>query len=285
MNSDLDDHPAIQSIRRDGFLSPAIERLRPTLRDLHSTWFDLAERSNRTGQRIMNSAEQACVGRTIQDPICVATRLLIRSLSAFQGAFILAERGMAIEALTLIRGLYENALWLGFLHRAPVEAGEMLIVEEWRSQRGRDKALLAQFARAGWTDQGLKTALEARVAAAERALKGKPKLTVEDLAEKGDSADYYPYFKQLSSGSAHPSLHSLSKHLNLNPDGTWSGHVTGPDGEGMLQALTLGVHALLANLAAFNGVWPRGDGAADVTALLEEHLVLADIRHSPASAS
>jgi hypothetical protein len=194
---------------------------------------------------------------------------------------MLTERGMAIEALTLVRGVYENALWLGFLHRSPAEAVKMLIVEEWRSQRGRDRALLAQFVRAGWSDQGMKAQLEARVAAADQALEGKPKLTVEDIAQKGDSADYYPYFKQLSSGSAHPSFHSLSKHLDMNPDGTWSGHVTGPDGEGMGQALTLGVHALLVNLAAFNGVWPQADGAVEVTVLLEEHLVLADVRRPP----
>jgi hypothetical protein len=63
----LDDYPAIRSIRRDGFLSEAIERSVPALRDIHAGWFDFAERSNRVGQRIMNSAESACVGRSTHD--------------------------------------------------------------------------------------------------------------------------------------------------------------------------------------------------------------------------
>lgn len=275
--SDLGQSAGVLALRRDGFLSEAIDFLLPTLRAMHAPWFDFAERTNQLGQRIMNSAEAACAGRTTHDPVSLATRLLIRSMSSFQAAVILTERGMAIDALTLVRGLYENALWLGFLVRAPAQAVDALAVDEWRSQRGRDKALLAQLAKAGSPDLVMKGRLEARVADADRALKGKARLSVEALADKGDFGDFYMYFKMLSSGSAHPSFHSLSKHLNMNPDGTWSGHVTGPDSEGMAQALTLGSHAVLVNLAAFNGVWPAANGAAEVQDRLEEHLVLSGV--------
>jgi hypothetical protein len=271
------DHPAIQSIRRDGFLSEAWDFMLPSLREMHAALFDFAERTNRVGQRIMNSADVVCVGRTTHDPVAVASRLLIRSLSAFQGALILVERGMAVEPLTLIRGAYENALWLGFLRASPAEAVEALLLEERRSQRGRDKAILAQFKAFAGLDNAVRARLEARVLAADFALKGKPKVSLAHVARRGDFNDFYPYFKQLSSGAAHASLHSLSKHLDMNPDGTWSGHVTGPDSEGMREALLLGCHALLVNLAAFNGVWAEGDGAVEVTELLEEHLVLAGV--------
>jgi len=277
---DLDSHPAILSIRRDGFLSEAIDRSIPALRALHAAWFDFADRVNWVGQRIMNSAETACIGGTTHDPICLATRLLIRSLSGFQGAVILAERGMAVEALTLVRGLYENALWISYLRVDPAAAVADLLLDELRSQRGRDKALLAQFERDMCPDPELKAKLEARVDEASRELKGKAKLGIEELAAKGDAEDFYMFYKQLASDSAHPSFHSLSKHLLMNDDGTWSGHVTGPDGEGMGQALTLGTHALLVNLANFNGVWSGGDGAREVQALLEQQLVLAEV-HLP----
>jgi hypothetical protein len=74
-DSDLELHLVIQSIRRDGFLSEAIDFMLPTLREMHAPWFDFAERTNRLGQRIMNSAEAACVGRTTHDPVSLATRL------------------------------------------------------------------------------------------------------------------------------------------------------------------------------------------------------------------
>jgi hypothetical protein len=280
---DLEQSPGILALRRDGFLSEAIDYMMPTLRDLHAAWFDFATRANQLGQRIMNSAEATCVGRTTHDPITVATRLLIRTLSGFQAAVILTERGMAVEALTLVRGLYENALWLGYLCKSPTEGVDALLVDELRSRRGRDKALLAQLERADAPDPALRDKLTERVAAADLSLKGKPRLGVEDLAERGEFEDFYMFYKMLSSGSAHPSFHSLSKHLSMNHDGTWSGHVTGPDGEGMAQALNLGVHALLTNLAAFNGVWPHGDGAHDVQDLLEAHLVLSGIYPSAES--
>ncbi len=63
----------------------------------------------------------------------------------------------------------------------------------------------------------------------------------------------------------------------MNPDGTWSGHVTGPDGDGIKRTLILGAHALLACLAAFNATWPHAEGAGEVQQLLEEHLVLAGV--------
>ena len=65
---DLEQNPGIQSIRMDGFLSKAIDFMLPTLREMHAPWFDFAERTNRLGQRIMNSADTACVGRTTHDP-------------------------------------------------------------------------------------------------------------------------------------------------------------------------------------------------------------------------
>ena len=277
MDPSLDDHPAIRSIREDGFLSIAIERTIPALREKHAVWFDFAGRANRAGQRIMNSAERRCVGLTTHDPICVATRLLIRTLSGFQASVLLAERGMTGEADTMVRGLYENSLWLGFLNADAKAACEALVVDELFSQRGRDRSLLAQLERVGHADDRLKAALKARVAAADRELRGKKRLGIEVLAAKGGFEDFYMFYKRLSSGSAHPSFHSLAQHLEMNPDGTWSGHVTGPDAEGIGKSLNLASHALLSCLAAFNGVWPGGDGARDVTGLLEEHLRSAGV--------
>jgi hypothetical protein len=280
MNPDLNGHPAIQSIRRDGFLSEAIDQVVPSLRSMHPQWFNFAERTNRVGQRIMNSAERACFGRTTHDPVCLATRLLIRTLSGFQGAVLLAERGMTLEAESLVRGLYENSLWLGFLYRAPAAAVEAMLVNELWSQKGRDGALLRQIKQVA--DPGddlvlLQQGLETRIVAAGRELAGRRRHSIDRLAADSGFDAYYPYYKMLSSGSAHPSFHSLSRHLEMNDDGTWSGHVTGPDGEGIAQSLTLASHALLASLAAFSGVWPAGDGAREVQALLEEHLVLAGV--------
>ncbi len=168
MNPELDTHPAIISIRRDGFLSDAIARVVPSLRELNRSSFDFSMRANGVGQRIMNAAEVACVDRSTHDPICVATRFLIRSLSGFQAVVLLAERGMTVEADTLIRGLYENSLWLGYLHTAPEAAVEALRTDELHSQRGRDRAVLGQLDRTDAPDLILKARLMERVAEVNR---------------------------------------------------------------------------------------------------------------------
>jgi hypothetical protein len=128
----------------------------------------------------------------------------------------------------------------------------------------------------GVTSPALQRILEDRIAAASEELRGTTYLSIEELAAKGGFDDYYLFYKMLSSGSAHPSFHSLAKHLEMNEDGTWSGHVTGPDGNGIGRALNLASQALLACLAAFNGTWSAGDGASEVQDLLDEHLRRVD---------
>ena len=230
MTPDLEHHPAILSLRDEGFLSPAIADFVPTLRAMQAPWFDLIGRINRHGQAVMNNLEALCNGRSTHDPISLATRLLMRSLSAFQGAVLLAERGLATDAEALARGVYENAFWLGYLQAEPQAAVAALIADELRSQKSRDRALLKDLDRAQTPRPDLQAMLTARIAKADSELKGAPKkLDIEKLAEKGDVDAVYFAYKMLSSGAAHASLHSLAKHLNVDADGELSGHVTGPD--------------------------------------------------------
>ena len=284
MTEALEDHPAIQSIRRDGFLSAAIVGVIPILRGLHQAWFDLAEQANRLGQRRMNAVEAACFDRSTQDPISLAARLLIRTQSGLQAVLILAERGMTLEAEALVRGLYENSFWLAYLQANPSEAVQAIRWDELRSQIGRSKALVAQVDLGDDPDAALRGKLLAQIANAEREVRGKPRLGVEALANKGEFGDLYMFYKMLSSSSAHPSLHSLSKHLLMDTEGSAIGHVVGPDQEGTARALTLAVHAHLSCLAAFNATWPEGDGVGEVAALFTAHTALSKAARGAAEA-
>lgn len=273
MRPELEDHPAIQSIRAEGFLSPAITAFAPSLRAMHAAWFGLAEDINRHGQGLMNGLESVCQSRSTHDPVCLTTRLLMRSLSAFQGAVLLAERGMAVDAETLARGVLENAFWLGYLARTPKEAVAALVAEEQFSQRARDRVLLKDLEQDQADRPALAASLRARIAKADAALKGAKSLSLPDLAARGGGpADYFAY-KMLSSGAAHASLHSLSKHLASDGEGTWSGHVTGPDADGARRALVLATHALLSGLRAVEA----RDGAAPSDALTTLGQIHADL--------
>jgi hypothetical protein len=281
---EIEAHPSTQGLRTDGFLSPWIQAAILLVRERNRAWFDLVERANRVGQTLMNEVAAGCFVQRTHDPVPLAARLLIRSQSGVQAVVILAERGMAIEGEALVRGLYENAFWLGFLRAAPDEAANMIRVDELRSQVGRDRALLAQFDRVGGEATALRTMLETRIVQTQQALRGKPsKLGIEALAAKAELDDLYGFYKMLSSGAAHPSLHSLAKHLVMDADGTAAGHVFGPDAEGVERLLNLAIHAYLTCLAAFNGVWPYGARAGEVSTLFAEHSKLAGLEDGDAA--
>lgn len=281
---EVEAHPSTQGLRTDGFLSPWIEAAILLVRERNLAWFDLVERANRLGQALMHEVEAACFGQSTHDPVPLATRLLIRSQSGVQAVVILAERGMVVEGEALVRGLYENAFWLGFLRASPSEAADMIRIHELRSLMGRDRALLAQFDRVGGEASALRTMLETRITETQQTLRGKPQaLGVEALAAKASLKDLYGFYKMLSSGAAHPSLHSLAKHLVMDDDGTAAGHVFGPDAEGTERLLNLAVHAHLTCLAAFNGVWPHGARAGEVSALFAEHSKLAGLEGGDAA--
>src|SRR5690349_4709188 len=53
----------------------------------------------------------------VRDPKIVALTILCRSISNFRAALILAQKRHVMEARALIRGLYENLLWIGALHQ------------------------------------------------------------------------------------------------------------------------------------------------------------------------
>src|SRR5713101_7073425 len=53
------------------------------------------------------------------DQTLLAARLLMRGMSAFQGAIVMAERGMTTEARTLARSCFETVFCLGALRKDP----------------------------------------------------------------------------------------------------------------------------------------------------------------------
>ena len=105
------------SLREHGFLSDLIEEARPHFAHLHPQWFPQARSLNHEALLAFHRREDAVIGRTAHDPICLATRLMMRTLNSFQGAIILYERGMSAEGDTLARGVFEIAFWIGFLNK------------------------------------------------------------------------------------------------------------------------------------------------------------------------
>lgn len=220
------------SLLKDGFLSERLEEARPHFTHLHNHWFDHAYSLNRAGLQAFYAREDAVVGLTSQDPISVATRLTMRAFNAFQGAIILYERGLSAEGDTLARGVFEIAFWIGLLSSDADLAVACFRNEEIKSQRGRAKFYKKQLDEGSIKlDAGLRAQFLRNLGELEENYDKTKNLGLEEVADKAGLTSHFDAYKHLSASSAHASLHSIHRYLKPNGDGSYDGHVWGPDTE------------------------------------------------------
>ncbi len=239
---------AEDSVRGEGFLSPWINRFIPCHRALDDDWFAYTDSLNRCAQAVVMNHEAMVVGLSTLNPMCIGLRTLMRALSGFQGAVLLAERGMTAEADTLSRGVYEAGFWLGYLAEHGEIARDALVADEMASQRGRFQLFREQAILSGVAPDDI-APLDERLSELKLVAK---RQDIGDLAEKSGFAAFYPTYRQLCAAAVHQSLNSLHRFIKRNDDGSYSGHIMGPDQEGIRQSLSWTCHALLMNLAGFS---------------------------------
>ena len=128
------DDERLASFSVAGFLGKHVEGDIPTIRSANGDWFLLAEDLNLLLQTTASRAVRQ-VQATYASPEGTATRLLFRTCSALQGVVILAERGLATEALSLARGLWENTYLMVQLARNPKAALDALADDFHESRR------------------------------------------------------------------------------------------------------------------------------------------------------
>jgi hypothetical protein len=193
-----------------GFLSPQMGPIIADLRKVHATWFVFAADVNRTGHRILREFQPSGPA-AVRDVVGVA--LLMRTLSNFQGAILMAERGMGVEAGTLARCCFENAVVVGTLRKE----GDEFLVEMQMGHLYSDKTMarwLVQVPdRLEHAPVGAKRMLEGLVNEIKQQIPGFETATFRALAERAGLADAYVLYGILSRQAAHPSAQSLDRYL------------------------------------------------------------------------
>jgi Family of unknown function (DUF5677) len=239
---------ASESLRQDGFLSPWIEKFVPHFRQSNQDWSDYARDMNRCGLEIATATDDVVVGKSTHDPVCIAYRLLLRALTDFQAAVTLAERGIISEADTLTRGIYEAGFWMGYLQNDGANAANAMLQDSIASGLGalkfERKLALKAYGESSDEVREIDQAITARG-------RGKAQ-NIADLAFSSGYENYYPIYKELSSSVAHTSLHSLHSLMKDNGDGTYDGHIVGPDEAGIEPAMSKACLALCLNLRAYS---------------------------------
>ena len=256
------------SLRADGSLSESIDEAVPGFIYQHQLWFQHAVELNHAGLAAYNRRDSVITGLSSQHPISLSMRMMYRTLSAYQGALILYRRGMIAEGNTLARNVYETAFWLGFIQQENEVAVRALVNDELMSQKDQANYFLDKFKNGSLSPNPMaEKDLNDRITYLKSKTNNADKVSVKKAAERGGLYDYYGTYKKLSASSAHNSLNSLHRYLKKE-DGSYDGHIVGPDPDGLTDSLPDLCVGLGVALAMFCTIIPMGSEECELKRLL-----------------
>jgi len=205
------------TFREAGFLSDEHKSNLPGIRNANEGWFSLLELTAAINHQTAAKASDTVKGSPFdQHPFGLL--VLHRANGLYQGAIMMLEHGMVVEAKTLTRSALECAFVLAAIKEKPEEIKAMMIADMDAAKKGQAKVILKSGA-------GSDTkALEDRVKEFGKARN----ISIDELAELGVLKDWYLNYRVLSNDAAHPSGKSLSRHMNKAADGkSWGGFLVG----------------------------------------------------------
>jgi hypothetical protein len=259
----------VETFRSLGFLSPFVEEATVYYIAMNREWFDHAEALNKEGIACYNRRDGAFAGLSTHHPVSVSTRLIYRALSVFQGALILFRRAMIPEGDTLARGIYEIAFWLGYINEAGEDAVRAFVNDERKSQKGQADYYLEQMAAGALaSDATVELQLREMVDRLKAEIATGESVSVKTVAKRSGLYAYYEAYKRLSSSAAHSSLNSLHRYLKPGAEGSYDGHLIGPDPDGLAESLPALCIGLGISLAMYCTIVPDAAGDLELNDLL-----------------
>jgi hypothetical protein len=244
----------------DGFLSADMGSTITSHRSQYQRSFDLAGRLNIVCQRIMLSAPVS----TENQRELTAILLFARALSSFQGAVLMAEQGMPIEARTLARSCLESAFFLGAVANNPnflPKLGGADAAYERNKVRWMREASVSDAIESLTPEHRRKLEehfdkVDRLIAEREAAQDRIAHLKIEAAAREGQMFGIYEsLYRDLSHRAAHPTLKSLTQHAQMDAQGNVVGLRFGPDTRETGETIYCAMSALLAATAAMRTVF------------------------------
>lgn len=184
------------------------------IRTKHPEWFSLADRMSAIGQKIAEADRNIEKSDGLADDRVLSLLLFFRCLSNLNGAILMAERAMMIEARTLTRSCGESAICMAGI-KFDVDQWKALLHDELASRKSRAKFLLKNER---WLPDGDVKKLRLYVEGLEEQGKLSP-LRLDEIANKAGLDIHYLLFRQLSADSAHPTVEALNRYVVEKPDG------------------------------------------------------------------
>lgn len=259
------------SIRDEGFLSPDIEIQVERNRTEYSDWLLLARSCNRFAQKMLLDVQMDTT--TCAPSKLVTVALFIRLLSSFQGAVLLAERSMEVEARTLTRACLETVFVLG----AVVNDGDAMVREMYADMVARRRS------QANWTQtrpEIIKNLTDKSkfnldmmnqlACDAEKDIGKLNKINYENLANRSGFPDHYIWYRILSGDSAHATAGALARY-HLDDEGARLHLAWGPDcTSNLAETLALLCDFLISGIYIFDKHMPDECRGKAIQTLFEQ---------------
>ncbi|HEY5302203.1 MAG TPA: DUF5677 domain-containing protein [Acetobacteraceae bacterium] len=262
------------TIQEEGFLASETDIFIGRHRAAHAPAFALARDLNRLGQKALRRENVA--GKAFGDVEPLIFLLLVRTLSNFQGAILMAERGALVESRTLSRSCLETVFCLAALARGGDEFIHRLSSALLADRTSTANWILQKPAVREAMGQANIDTLRQFVDGTSARLDTLQKLGIEEMARQGELDPLYTWYRQLSGDAAHPTLDALERYL-VTGDGGEQEIRWGPDcdGEELEWTVLLSCNWLFAGLHAAEDRSGIGIDRADLAALWERFQLLS----------
>jgi hypothetical protein len=212
------------ALSEEGFLSPTISEWIKRHRVVNQRWFSLADDLNRVAMRLVPSLTVP----PEDNNVFLAVLLFLRGLSSFQGALLLAERGMTQDARTLARGCFENVFLMGALRKDPAFAAAF--VGDDAVRRSKIARALLKLPDNSSLDAAHIERLTRFVSNFESSGMSAKQINIADAARSAGLIDIYDtYYRGLSNDASHPSVTALNRHVEADELNTIVGLRWGPE--------------------------------------------------------
>jgi hypothetical protein len=212
------------ALSKEGFLSPSISEWIKRHRVANRRWFGLAEDLNRVAMGLLPSLTLP----PEDNNVFLAVLLFLRGLSSFQGALLLAERGMTQDARTLARGCFENVFLMGALCRDPSFAAAF-VGDDSLHRAKIAKTLLKLPNGSGLNAEQIERLTRFMSNFENSGMSAKP-VNIADAARSAGLIDIYDtYYRGLSTDASHASVTALNRYVEADERSMIVGLRWGPE--------------------------------------------------------
>jgi hypothetical protein len=250
-----------------GFLSPDLLAWMTTTRGQFKDWFDLVENFNREAMKILFAIESS----PFSNRELVVSLLYRRAVQSFQGAVLLAERGMIADARSLVRSCSETAIAIGCV------ASDEKFVDDLIEDHDKHRLTFANVhlndpdSREASTPQEIEKLQNFVAEVRARYVAPRPRsIKWDQAARKADMAALYDTTYRMTSGDAvHTTVYAIDRHVQPDEHGK-IGHLTfRPESRDLAETLSVAANAVLHSMEAITRVFPQEEFKQTVRSCME----------------